>query len=105
MSPTHPFLYRELRLAKNPTMGIWAEEFEEIRSMFFEKPFNGNNKPNGYCDEPNDIYSKMDAFYFTTSWKKLRSFTVVANFIVTSPIIMEDIIPSTTFLANSNMKV
>ena len=23
--------------------------------MFFEKPFNGNNKPNGYCDEPNDI--------------------------------------------------
>ncbi|KAG5570255.1 hypothetical protein H5410_060021 [Solanum commersonii] len=62
----------------------------------------------------------MDAYYFTPSWKKLRSFTQLdtflqqhlefneiklSNFIFTSSTIMEDTIPSTTLLANSNMKV
>uniref|UniRef100_A0A3Q7JLV3 MBD domain-containing protein n=1 Tax=Solanum lycopersicum TaxID=4081 RepID=A0A3Q7JLV3_SOLLC len=109
------------RLETNPAMGIWAEEFEEIRSTFVEKPFSGNNKPNGYCDETNDIaydssgfkrelylrkdYSVMDAYYLTPSWKKLRSFIVVGTFIYfTSPTIIKDTIPSTALLANSNMR-
>uniref|UniRef100_A0A3Q7IWK0 Uncharacterized protein n=1 Tax=Solanum lycopersicum TaxID=4081 RepID=A0A3Q7IWK0_SOLLC len=60
-------------------------EFEEIRSRLFEKPNNNNNKPNVYCDEPMIlpiILIKLD-----------------------SPKIIEDTIPYTALLANSNMKV
>uniref|UniRef100_A0A3Q7IVZ5 MBD domain-containing protein n=1 Tax=Solanum lycopersicum TaxID=4081 RepID=A0A3Q7IVZ5_SOLLC len=83
-------------LYTNPPVGIWV----------------------GLCDEPNDInpsefkrelylrkdYSKMGAYYFTPTWKKLRSFLVL-GFIFTSSAIMEDNISSTALFANSNMKV
>uniref|UniRef100_A0A3Q7IVP6 Uncharacterized protein n=1 Tax=Solanum lycopersicum TaxID=4081 RepID=A0A3Q7IVP6_SOLLC len=111
MSPTHPFYLCSLKmvndslknpktlskLATTPVVGIW-----------------------GYCDEPNCIaydssgfkrelylrkyYSIMDAYYFTFSLEKFRSFTIVGTFLHQNPNV-EDTIPSTALLANSNMKV
>uniref|UniRef100_A0A3Q7IVP5 MBD domain-containing protein n=1 Tax=Solanum lycopersicum TaxID=4081 RepID=A0A3Q7IVP5_SOLLC len=120
-SVTHSPIYRVFetpktssRLATNLTVGIWVEKFEEIRSRFIEKPFNGNYKPNPSLPNTSsgfkrELYrmkynSKMDSYYFTPTWKKLRSFIVVGTFFQQNPNI-DDTIPSTALLANPNMKV
>uniref|UniRef100_A0A3Q7IVH8 Uncharacterized protein n=1 Tax=Solanum lycopersicum TaxID=4081 RepID=A0A3Q7IVH8_SOLLC len=76
------------------------EELKEIRSRFVEYIFKGNNKPNGYCEETNDIayHSFKRELYRRKDYSKM-------DFIFTSPTIMEDTIPSTALLANSNRKV
>ncbi|CAN4098210.1 unnamed protein product [Withania somnifera] len=134
------------RATTNLSVSIWAalcgkcfkwrtlstqQQFEEIRSRFVEQPFNCDNKTKGSCDDPPDIeydssrtwsrrdYSKMDAYYITPSWKKLRSMSEVGNFLqqnpeysdisvsdfsFTSPKVKDDTIPSSVVLANSNNK-
>ncbi|XP_055821899.1 methyl-CpG-binding domain-containing protein 4-like [Solanum dulcamara] len=95
-------------------------EYDSSRTWVIDKP-NLPKTPSGFKRELylRRDYSKMDAYYFTPSGKKLRSFTEVGAFLqqnseyseikasdfsFTSPKIMDDTIPSTPLLSNSNKK-
>lgn len=95
-------------------------EYDSSRTWAIDKP-NQPKTPYGFKKELylRRDYSKMDAYYITPSGKKLRSATEVTTFLqqnpefsditvsdfsFKSPKIMDDTIPSSTVVANSNKK-
>ncbi|CAN4101203.1 unnamed protein product [Withania somnifera] len=95
-------------------------EYDSSRTWAIDKP-NLPKTPSGFKRELylRRDYSKMDAYYITPSGKKLRSTTEVGNFLqqnpefndlsvsdfsFTSPKVMDDTIPSSVVLSNSNKK-
>ncbi|KAM3373670.1 methyl-CpG-binding domain-containing protein 4 [Capsicum galapagoense] len=95
-------------------------EYDSSRTWAIDKP-NLPKTPSGFKRELylRRDYSKMDAYYVTPTGKRLRSLIEVGNFLqnnpefsdlsvsdfsFVSPKIMDDTIPATAVVANSNKK-
>uniref|UniRef100_A0A3Q7IVH4 MBD domain-containing protein n=1 Tax=Solanum lycopersicum TaxID=4081 RepID=A0A3Q7IVH4_SOLLC len=74
------------RLATNPTV-----EFNKSNGSYDESNvLNGPSSPKTPSGFKRELYlrkdySKMDAYYFTPSWMKLQSFSVVGTFLQQNP--------------------
>ncbi|OIT20515.1 PREDICTED: methyl-CpG-binding domain-containing protein 4-like [Nicotiana attenuata] len=95
-------------------------EYDSSRTWVIDKP-NTPKTPNGFKRNMTlrRDYSKMDIYYVTPTGKRVRSSTELATFLqqnpefsdlsvsdfsFTSPKVMDDTIPSSDVLANSNKK-